>query len=365
MPNDNWFHWSEEFAKITKVTPLSCDLRFECAILHPKRLRSGRHAGTTMIEHRAISITTRLFSVIIPVYNGWIALDLCLRSLAQQKNGASFEVIVVDDGSKEAAPERIREWTSQLPLTIIRQPHAGISTARNHGIQISKGSVLLFVDADSRAQENCLAALVATIAESPQHDYFQLRLVGDCSERVGRAEELRLRTFQEHMLQPDGRIRYLNTAGFAIRRARVNIDAGLFDPAALRAEDTLLLANLIQAGELPLFVANAIVQHGIPLSIAGYLRKAIRSARLEARAYQIIASKGVKIRVTNQERLSMLRSMWKIAGQPSIGRSAWFVLVARQMLRRIASFCYESLGTRPKAVTRQSLHNSELKNRVL
>lgn len=51
---------------------------------------------------------------------------------------------------------------------------------------------------------------------------------------MGRAEELRLRVFQEHMLLPDGRIRYLNTAGFAIRRARVKIEVGLFDPVALR-----------------------------------------------------------------------------------------------------------------------------------
>jgi hypothetical protein len=42
------------------------------------------------------------------------------------------------------------------------------------------------------------------IADSPQHDCFQLRLIGNCSSLVGRAEELRLSTFQNHMLQPDG-----------------------------------------------------------------------------------------------------------------------------------------------------------------
>jgi glycosyltransferase involved in cell wall biosynthesis len=318
-----------------------------------------------MVENRAMSITAPQFSIIVAVYNDWVALDLCLRSLAQQSHAPTFEVIMVDDGSSEAAPARIREWTRQLPLTIIRQSHGGIPTARNRGIQVSKGSVLLFVDADSRAEEDCLAALAANIRESPQHDYFQLHLVGDCSERVGRAEELRLKTFQEHMLQPDGRIRYVNTAGFAIRRTRVNIETGLFDPVALRAEDTLLLANLMQAGELPLFVPNAIVQHGIPLTLTGYLRKAIPSARLEAKAYQIIASKGVKIRVTNQERLSILRSMWNIAGQPSIGRSAWFILVARQTLQRIASFAYERLRTNPKVGPRQGMRESELKNRTL
>ncbi|MGO9434929.1 MAG: hypothetical protein ACLP00_11665, partial [Terracidiphilus sp.] len=68
---------------------------------------------------------------------------------------------------------------------------------------------------------------------------------------------LRLTTFQSLMLQPDDRIRYLNTAGFAIRRARLGIETDVFDPVALRAEDTLLLANLMQVGELPLFVPEA------------------------------------------------------------------------------------------------------------
>jgi hypothetical protein len=145
------------------------------------------------------------------------------------------------------------------------------------------------------------------------------------------------------MLQADGRIRYLNTAGFAIRRTLVDIEAGVFDPAALRAEDTLLLANLMQRGELPWFVPDAIVEHAIPLSLMGCLRKDIRSAYLEGRTYEIIASKGVKIRVTHGERLQMLASMWKAAGQPSIGRSAWFVLVMRQALQRTISFVHQCL----------------------
>jgi hypothetical protein len=54
-------------------------------------------------------------------------------------------------------------------------------------------------------------------------------------------------------------------------------DGRIHDPAALRAEDTLLLANLTQEGELPLFVPDAIVEHSIPLSLIGCLRKDIRT----------------------------------------------------------------------------------------
>ncbi|MGA7929670.1 MAG: glycosyltransferase family A protein [Candidatus Sulfotelmatobacter sp.] len=296
-----------------------------------------------MIQAEYISTTTPLFSIVIPVYDDWIPLDQCLQSLVRQTNGPSFEVIIVDDGSTETAPEFIRSSTHDHQFTVTRQCHMGIPSARNLGIRTSKGTVLLFVDADCRLQTNCLAALSSAIDKSPQHDCFQLRLVGNSSSLVGRAEELRLIALQDHMLQPDGRIRYLNTAGFAIRRARADVKAGVFDPAALRAEDTLLMANLMQSGKLPLFVPDAIVEHAIPLSLMACLRKDIWSGYVEGRTYDMIASKGVKIRVTNRERLRLLRSMWKTAAQNSIGKSAWFVVVARQALQRMAFFAYQCL----------------------
>jgi hypothetical protein len=104
-----------------------------------------------------------------------------------------------------------------------------------------------------------------------------------------------------------------------------------------------LLANLIQVGELPLWVPSAVVEHAIPLSLMGCFRKDIRSVYLERRAYDTIASKGVRIRVTHRERLRLLLSMWRTARQDSIGRSAWFVLVVRQALQRVISFGYRCL----------------------
>ena len=297
-----------------------------------------------MVTHDLASSTNPLFSIIIAAYNDWESLDQCLQSLAQQAGGPSFEVIIADDGSTEPAPEFIRQWQRYYHLTIDRQPHSGISTARNRGAQLSRGSVLVFVDADSRLQTNCLAALNATIASSPQHNCFQLRLVGDCRGLVGRAEQLRLITIQDQMIQPNGCIRYLNTAGFAIRRSRVDIKRGIFDPVARRAEDTLLLSNLMQAGELPFFVHDAIVQHATPSSLMGSLRKSIRSAYLEGRTYEIIASRGVRIRVRHRDRLSMLWSMWKTSGQHSVGRGAWFVVVVKQALQRIVSIAYHASG---------------------
>jgi glycosyltransferase involved in cell wall biosynthesis len=301
-----------------------------------------------MAQHGQFSEQPPRFSLIVAVYNDWAMLDGCLQSLTQEKE-TPFEVIVVDDGSQEPAPEYIERRSGGYPLTILRQDHAGISAARNRGIRQSKGRVLVFVDADCRIQLNCLAALTSAIEDYPEQGFFQLRLVGDRSGVVGRAEDLRLTALQDHLLQPNGCIRYLNTAGFAVRREKLNPEVGLFDTTVVRGEDTLLLANLIERGILPLFVPRAIVQHTVPLSFTGCLRKEIRSAYLEGRSYDIIASRGLRIRMGNRERINMLRSTWKASRQDSIGMSAWFVLVARQSLQRTVSLICRSFGIGTKS----------------
>lgn len=298
---------------------------------------------STMTERGRLPIATPLFSIIIAAYNDWASLDRCLESLAQQKDAPDFEVIVMDDGSKDSAPQSIRRWIGRYPLTIVRQPHAGIAAARNHGIRISKSSVLIFVDADCKLHANCLSRLESAIAGSPQHHYFQLRLTGDCSRLVGKSEQLRLQSIQDHRLQPDGRIQYLNTSGFAVRRARVEIEGGLFDPDAVRAEDTLLLVNLMRSCEIPLYVGDATVQHAIPLSLAACLRKDIRSAYLEGKTYALIGAMGVTVRVSWRERLQILRSTWKIASQSPAERSGWMLFVVRTILQRLISLAYPYL----------------------
>jgi len=283
------------------------------------------------------------FSIVIPVHNDWEPLESCLRSLDDQTVCPGFEVIVVDDGSREAAPDSIRRRNKSDRFTIIQQPHAGIPAARNRGVQESKGDVVVFTDADCRFQPNCLSALAEALVSSPLQDCFQLHIIGDGSNLVGRAEKLRLIAIQEQTLQPDGRIRHLNTSGFAIRRSRLKGDPMLFDPAALRAEDTLLLANLIRSKELPLFVANSTVQHSISLPFWACLLKDVRTGRLEGRTSRLIQRTGVRVRMRNRDRVRMLASTWKLARNPSIGKRAWAILVTRQLVERTVTTLYRRI----------------------
>jgi glycosyltransferase involved in cell wall biosynthesis len=285
-------------------------------------------------------------SIIIPLYNDWITLDSCLRSVAEQGYAGGLEVIVVDDGSATPVPENISQWKATIPITIVGQSHKGVSAARNRGIELSSGAVVLFVDADCRLQANCLAALESVMASLPQHNYFQLRLIGDCSTVVGRSEHLRFDAMQNQMLKPDGSVRYLNTAAFAIRRSSLEVGSRLFNPVARRGEDTLLLADLIQRNELPFLAIDAAVLHTVPLTVLQCFRKDIRSAFLEGGTFALIAERGIRIRMDHRERLKMLRLTWIAARQPLIGKLAWLVLLSRQLLSRLTSLVYQLLFKR-------------------
>jgi glycosyltransferase involved in cell wall biosynthesis len=275
------------------------------------------------------------FSVIVPVCNDWRALDKCLQSLSQQANAPEFEVVVVDDGSDNFAPRFIRQWESVYPLRIVRSPDTGIAAARNYGLRISRGTILVFTDADCRLEQNCLAELSQAISHSG-YGWFQLHLTGDRSSLVGQTEDLRLTMLQNHLLDASGCLRYLNTSGFAVRRSELRIDEDLFDPAAIRAEDTLLLATLMRKRQAPFFVRGATVEHAIPRSLLKRLRKDALSAYLETYAFAKISAMGVRVRMTNRARCQMLRAMWTSHAR----LSACSLLLIRQLLRRaVTSMC--------------------------
>lgn len=296
-----------------------------------------------MLANGTNSAQIPLFSILITVYDDWEALSECLRAIEEQIDPPPFEVIVVDDGSKEPAPEVVLVWENRYPLRIVREAHLGIPSARNRGVAESKGDILLFTDADCRFEANCLSELALAIAQSPQHSCFQLHLTGDCSTLLGRAEELRVIALQDQTLQGDGRIRLLNTSGFAIRRSHRSIWEGPFEPSALRGEDTLLLANIMQKGELPLFVATAKVRHSVSLSPLQCLRKDLRSGWLDAATFRVISAKNVRIRMSNSDRVRMLYSTWKAASENSLGRTAWAILITRQLVERSVTVLYHFL----------------------
>ena len=86
-----------------------------------------------------------LFSVVIPTYNRADLLRETLESVFRQED-RDFEVIVVDDGSKEDLSSIEADYAGRI--TFVRQANAGPAEARNNGVRNSQGDYVAFLDSD-------------------------------------------------------------------------------------------------------------------------------------------------------------------------------------------------------------------------
>lgn len=110
-----------------------------------------------------MDICSDLVSIIVPAYQAEKHLEECVRSLLNQTY-RSVEIIVVDDGSTDGTSAIVsRMANSDDRLHLIAQKNCGVSSARNHGIAASRGSYLMFVDADDWIEPFAVESLLAAI----------------------------------------------------------------------------------------------------------------------------------------------------------------------------------------------------------
>lgn len=104
-------------------------------------------------------------SIIIPVYNVEKYLERCLLSVLEQNISCSeYEIIIVNDGSTDNSGLIINKFVERYPNVIsFYQENEGLSSARNLGIQKSKGDYLFFIDSDDFLIENSLKIILDTV----------------------------------------------------------------------------------------------------------------------------------------------------------------------------------------------------------
>lgn len=87
-------------------------------------------------------------SVVIPVRDGAPVLGACLDALGAQQDAPPFEVVVVDNGSKDGTAALARHHP--VVTRVVREPARGSYVARNAGVAACLGDVVAFTDADCR-----------------------------------------------------------------------------------------------------------------------------------------------------------------------------------------------------------------------
>ena len=98
-------------------------------------------------------------SVIIPVYNKKKFVKKCIDSVLKWGK-ASYEIIIIDDGSTDGSSDIIDKFKVDSRVKIIHKKNGGVSSARNYGLKVATGEYVTFVDADDEVIINSLTKII-------------------------------------------------------------------------------------------------------------------------------------------------------------------------------------------------------------
>jgi glucosyl-dolichyl phosphate glucuronosyltransferase len=109
------------------------------------------------------------FSVVIPTYNRASELQQTLASLAKINDPGSWEVIVVDNNSRDATPQVVANARASFPtaLRYVFEPRAGRSAALNAGIEAANGQIIANTDDDVRFEADWLQRAAEALSSEP------------------------------------------------------------------------------------------------------------------------------------------------------------------------------------------------------
>ena len=104
-----------------------------------------------------------LISIIIPTFNAVVFLPIAIESVLNQTY-KNFEIIVIDDGSTDNTALVVQKSNV---VKYFYQENKGLSSARNMGVQKSKGEYLVFLDADDWLEKDALQLNFSIIKNKP------------------------------------------------------------------------------------------------------------------------------------------------------------------------------------------------------
>ncbi len=220
-----------------------------------------------------------LVSVIICAYNAEATIKDCLRSLTKL-NYPNYEIIVVNDGSRDRTGEIAKEFNN---IILINQKNQGLATARNVGIAIAKGEIIAFTDSDCMVDPDWLTYLIAKFINTglvaiggvnlpPLND--QINSIPACvAVSPGRPT---------HVLLNDQIAEHIPGCNMAFRREALQAIGG-FDPQFHAAGDDVDICWRLQdQGEQIGFAPGALVWHFCRNTVGAYLKQQRGYGKAEA-----------------------------------------------------------------------------------
>ena len=176
-------------------------------------------------------------SVIIPCYNAETTIVETLESLERQ-TFKDFEVICINDGSTDRTLKLVEAFKSRsfLNMKILTQQNAGVSVARNRGMDEAVGEIIVFLDADDKFRSNFFHEIYLGTQKGYDTIYGRKTIIEDELEKT-----TKLKSIERNRVQTMDDFMYIKNKycfpQFSYRREIINKYAIRFTPGARYGED--------------------------------------------------------------------------------------------------------------------------------
>ena len=234
-------------------------------------------------------------SVIIPAYNAESTIGECLKALEKQ-SFKDFEVIVVDDGSKDRTGEAAKGFKG---VKVFSQKNAGPAKARNLGAKNAKGEIIIFTDSDCIPERKWVEEML-----KPMEDSEVVGVQGTYKtsqkEIVARLIQLEIEQRHEKMAKKKY-IDFMGTYSAGYRR-KIFLELGGFDESypIASGEDAEFSFRVNEAGYKMIFNIAAVVWHKHPDNFWKYLKIKFNRAFWRMKVYKDHKGKMMKDSYTSQ-----------------------------------------------------------------
>lgn len=186
-------------------------------------------------------------SIIVPVYNVEKYLKECIESLINQTY-KNIEILLIDDGSTDNSKSICDNYSKKYEfIYTIHKKNGGLSSARNLGIETSKGDYLCFVDSDDFVSKDYVESMLNNLVK---HSVL-ISACGMCHYYDnGRIEEYNFQNIDQIFIGDDAQI-YLNVLGYYnVSAANKLFSRDLFKsikfPLGFKSEDWFVMYKLIE-----------------------------------------------------------------------------------------------------------------------
>ncbi len=215
------------------------------------------------------------FTVIVPTRDRHEQLAVCLRALADLRYPKDkFEVVVVNDGSREPVESIVLPFQMALPLTLLNQDGAGPATARNHAADVARGRFLAFTDDDCAPAPDWLENIASVLAGNPGTIVGGKTVNALEDNPFAEASEMLVSYLYGHFNHNPGRPWFLATCNFSLAAATFRAVGG-FDSSypAAAAEDRDICDRLRLHGCEMTYAPEALVYHRHALTFSSFWRQ--------------------------------------------------------------------------------------------